>query len=269
MNDPRITTGDSSPAELAAIEAALGDLAIDPPENADAITEIVIEANPENDVIVMDEHQAIELEAALARDESYEEQTATSDMVTEVPTAAEAAATPSTVAPAAKKARAASTPRVARDLSSLPAEAFVLTTEIPADLEANKTAVIGSQPTQKKIAEKFENILMSVAAGKTPSTYTMDCYRILKAKGEVTQGELVTALQGITRKDGSKTYGEGTARSQAGQIMTLFAALKIATRSGQKLTLNPDSMLAVALDRLSAPPAATAAPAATSPEAAA
>ncbi len=38
--------------------------------------------------------------------------------------------------------------------------------------------------------------------------------------------------------------GDGTARSQTGQIMALFAAVKIADRIGQTLTLRADSTLA-------------------------
>jgi hypothetical protein len=50
----------------------------------------------------------------------------------------------------------------------------------------------------------------------------------------------------------SKGMGEGTARSQAGQIMALFPALMIATRDGRSLKVNPKSVLTEALDILSA-----------------
>jgi hypothetical protein len=181
------------------------------------------------------------LETEIAKTEAYEEQEASGDVNTEpTPAAAEAPKKE-------RKAKAAGTPRVERDLSKLPADAFVLTTDIPADLEANKVAVMGTRPNQKKIAEKFENVLLAVAANRKPSTYVMDCFAILQAKGEVTSGDLVAAL----KADG---YSDGTARSQVGQIMALFPVLKIAERTTRSsLKLNPDSMIAGALkDMLSA-----------------
>lgn len=139
----------------------------------------------------------------------------------------------------AKKAKATKPPSVprVRSVADLDAGAFVLTTDEPADLEANKLAVLATRPTQKKIAEKFDNVLISAAAGKAPSTFVVDCFKILDTKKEVSSSELVAALL----LDG---YSDGTARSQAGQIMALFDVLKIADRSAMKLTLRKDSTLA-------------------------
>jgi hypothetical protein len=165
-------------------------------------------------------------------------------------------AQPEPAAPAkAPRAPKAAKPRVARiSVDSLPVDAFVLTTDIPADLDANKAAVIRACPAQKKVQEKFENLLVSIHQGKAPSTYIMDCFRALEAKGgQITSLDLVAALKGTSLKNGSKTYSEGTARSQVGQIMALFPALKIATRAGNQLTLNPDSLLVEALRGFDAP----------------
>ncbi|MCP1539971.1 hypothetical protein [Methylorubrum extorquens] len=163
---------------------------------------------------------------------------------------------PEAVAPAAPaKKKAAATPKKERtariSVESLPVDAFVLTSDIPDDLEANKIAVLRACPAQKKVKEKFDNILTSIHQGKAPSTYIMDCFRFLVAKGgEITSLDLVAALRSTNLKNGASTYSEGTARSQVGQIMALFPALKIAARDGNKLTLNADSLLAEALKGL-------------------
>lgn len=145
--------------------------------------------------------------------------------------------------PAEKKPRApkaAGAPKVERDLAALPRETFVLLTsqndDDHFDLDTNKTAVLALRPTQKKIADKFDNLFAAVNAGRDPSVYVTACLKTLVAKGTVTTNDLVTALT-------ESKYTIGTARSQAGQVMTLFATLKIGTRSGQTLTLNPDSLL--------------------------
>lgn len=145
-------------------------------------------------------------------------------------------------APKEKKTRAtkAAAPKVERDLAALPREAFVLLTsqndDDHFDLDANKTAVLALRPTQKKVADKFDNLFVAVNAGRDPSVYVTACLKTLVAKGTVTTNDLVTALT-------ESKYTIGTARSQAGQVMALFATLKIGMRSGQTLTLNPDSLL--------------------------
>jgi hypothetical protein len=154
-----------------------------------------------------------------------------------------------------KKAAAAKEPRV-RDLASLAAEHFVLYTDWAGlDLEANKSVVIANRPDQKKIAEKFDNIFLALAAGKEPSVYTMACFRYLFAHGTATQTDLVAALKASKVKNekiakGGNTYNDGTARSQVGQMMVLFNTLGIATRERQTLTLRSDSLLAEKLAKL-------------------
>ena len=153
-----------------------------------------------------DEH-AIEqaAETAAIREEVYAS-APVSDVVDSVPTPA-----PEKMRKA-KSASATKTPKIERDLSSLPDATFALTTGD----EPNKSAVLALRPTQKKIAEKFENLFISLNAGRQPSVYTMVCYRAAKAApGAIKMADLVAALQ-------ASGYSTGTARSQAGQIATLF-----------------------------------------------
>lgn len=116
---------------------------------------------------------------------------------------------------------------------------------------ALRIMVIRRRPEQVKVAEKFDNTLLALAAGRLPSTYTVDCYRVLKATGRTTSNALAAALTAASKKqDVSATYTIGTARSQAGQFMALAPALMIAKRDGKELVLNPDSVIAMALDAL-------------------
>ena len=57
-----------------------------------------------------------------------------------------------------KKATKSAAPKIERDLTVLPDAAFTLTV----GEEPNKSAVIGMRPTQKKIAEKFENLFQAL-----------------------------------------------------------------------------------------------------------
>lgn len=207
-------------------------------EISDAIDAIEVESVivPEIEVEVEaadeDAHDAIanEIDMEEQRDAIYAEQPADNTSLD----------APAPAAP--KKARAASTgvARARTAVADLGEDNFVLTTDIPDDLAANKAAVLKACPEQKKVREKFENLLVSIAGSRAPSTYTVICFKALIAKGEVTGAELTAALT-------SSGLGEGTARSQSGQLMALFPAVKIATRAGNKLTINPDSMLVNAL----------------------
>lgn len=232
--------------DLAMINDALADLEIEQIAEGGVEEMIVDEVIEETEEV--DETIEAALESSIERADAYEAQDAGAEIMDPPAGAPEPEA--EAKAPKTRKAAGTGTPRVARDVSALPEEAFVLTTDVPADLAANKAAVLASRPLQKKIAEKFDNMLAAVSAGRKPSTYVCDCFRILQAKGEVTSTELVAGLRAITRKDGVQTYTEGTARSQAGQIMSLFATLKIATREKHTLKLNPDSTLAMALKDL-------------------
>jgi hypothetical protein len=167
-------------------------------------------------------------------------------------------------APAAakeKKVRKASTkvagtPRATKDLSAIDAGVFVLEDMAVAviGLEANKLAVLAAVPKQKKVAEKFENVIRSLSVNKRPSVYVMACFDVLQASatGEATSSDLVGALKAASSRSGSG-YSQGTAAAQTGQIMVLFDHLKIAKRDGQKLTLDRDAPMT---KRLAALPAA-------------
>jgi hypothetical protein len=142
-----------------------------------------------------------------------------------------------------KRSSAPKEPRAPRSAESLPDAMFVLTEDDDAaNAAALKTAVLAARPTQKKVEEKFHNLLTSIAAGKKPSVYTWEAYQLLRDKGEMRTAELVAAF--------NKRYSLGTSRSQAGQIMNLFANLKIGVRSGNVLAFNAKSTLAAKLDAL-------------------
>lgn len=165
----------------------------------------------------------------IAKHEAYASQEVTTGGVE---TVAAAAGAPK------EKSKTASEPRKPRDLSSLPNEAFILTNgAAPEDLAANKAAVIAAMPAIKKVAEKYENVLSCLSVGKLPSVYVVSCFKLLREKGTVHSVDLVAQLK-------AQKYSDGTARSQVGQIMALFPLLKIAERSGQTLTINPNSKLA-------------------------
>lgn len=196
-----------------------------------------------------------EADAALAtmKEEVYKEQADGSSVTLEGEAAA--ATTAATTPAAAPAPRAPKAPKIERDLSALPAEAFVLSIEDATapgfDAEANKVKVLGAKPTQKKIAEKFENLFTALAAGRTPSVYVMDCFKALDARKTMTQAELSQALQkGVTN-----VYSAGTANSQAGQIGVLFPLVGIVKKDGKNLVLNEDSTIVLALRKLLAPTA--------------
>lgn len=254
-------------AEAEAVMAALSDLAFESTEVAQEeiigdetvvavgdeaiIEELKIEAHDEEFLDDLDLH--------IKRQEAYESQTATEMPDIEATRLANEADAPIKVVKvrgASKTPRAASTtPRVKSDLASIDARVFQLSDLVTYDatgLEENKATVIASRPTQVKIAEKFDNLFMALNANRKPSTYVMQAYQALAAKGEMTSVEIVAAFK-------AAGLGDGTAQSQAGQIMVLFAVTGIAKRDGQKLTLLAESTVAKRLTDLLAPPAVTVA----------
>lgn len=199
-----------------------------------------------------------ELEATVgaldAKEAAYAGQEASGDMTTEAPAASAPAKAASAKTPKAPKE---SKPRVS--LETLDADNFALVVD-DAERDANelKAEVLATKPKAVKIAEKFENLLIAVAQGKAPSVYTMLCFEALVEKGVVTSADFVAKITGTAKGDGT-TYGLGTARSQSQQLMALFPTLKIAIKDGAKLRLNEDSLLAIRLKEIMAPPAAAAA----------
>ena len=93
----------------------------------------------------------------------------------------------------------------------------------------------------KKVQEKAVNIIAVGVKGGNLSNYTRIALDRLLKKGKVSSAELVETF--VT----DSGYTEGTARSQAGQMMQLFPMVGIASRDGKNLTLNKDSVLASAL----------------------
>lgn len=239
MSDKTIAiTEQLSGAAVVEIEDILADFDAEPAEEIPAIEEIE-ELATEN--IQVD----AEIEAALAiedaKGEAYSETVVEETAVASVPT--EKVEKP-------RKARAAATakPKAAplvRDLSALPLKFFELEDGDDVDEDYRK-AVLDRRPSQKKVAEKFDNLFIAMAHGKAPSTYVTDLFKILDAKKEVDSKTLIDGMMNLTTKVGTKSekYNEGTARSQVGQIMQLFPLVGIATRDGNRLMINHNSTVA-------------------------
>lgn len=237
--DKSVEMDATSVASLEALDLALEDLDLDAVE--DVVEEAVVAEQEEiKEVLAEDTLQELDRQIEIA--ESYEAQTA-------VP-----GGDPSTKPAAASgrrsgAARKAAAPRTPRDLNSVPAEFFQLDeSQAGEDPESIKVATIALKPTQVKVAEKFENLFTSLSVGKAPSTYVMIAFKLLDANKTVTSMDIVAAYK-------ASGLGEGTARSQSGQIMNLFSNVGIATRSGQTLTLAATSTLAKRLRSLTTPAA--------------
>lgn len=227
-----------------AIDAALDDLFLEEIEASEAVTDAaeIIEEPVEE---LSDEEERV-LAAEITKSEAYEGQELDSAAIEIDP---ESLKKPSKVKKprAAKAAKAPRTPKsekavVVRDLRSLPPEAFVTTPEAPSDLEANKEAILSSLPTQKKVKEKVENLLISLHAGRKPSVYTLEVFKALNVMGTASSRKLVEVLVSTPSRSGS-FYSNGTANAQVGQMMIAFDKLGIAKRNGQELTLIEDSPL--------------------------
>ncbi|UKL15001.1 hypothetical protein hairong_096 [Pseudomonas phage hairong] len=88
----------------------------------------------------------------------------------------------------------------------------------------------------KKIGEKVVNLFASIAKGANLSTYTRIAIDLLVKDREITSKTLKD--QYIARP-----YSEGTASSQATQMMKLLPLLGIAHKEAGKLVLNDSSLL--------------------------
>jgi hypothetical protein len=186
-----------------------------------------------------------DLEEEVGKLEAYEGMTADGPDMTLDAAAELAAKVDETKAKKAKapKAPRVAKPRVEKDLKSLPLEVFALKDGDPAT-EAHRDAVLATMPAQKKIAEKFENIFQSLAAGKLPSVYTVSVVKILadNPTKNFTVKELCKALEEATTLRGS-VCGPSTSSSQVGQMNVLMPLLNIAVRDGKSLRINADSPL--------------------------
>lgn len=100
---------------------------------------------------------------------------------------------------------------------------------------------ITSQVTQIKVKEKVTNLLHGVLTGGSISVYTAIALEELK-KAYLEEREL--SSHDIRKAYEAKGYKSGTVNAQAGQMMTLFPALKMATRDARStLKPNPNSVL--------------------------
>lgn len=243
-----------SATDMSEIDNLLGDLEISGSDDDleelieavdQAVADVVVES-PEIDTslddLTLDESDLRKVEATIERQEAYAEQESA---------IAAAPATTQTVVKASKTPRAPATPRVARDLNSVAPEYFLLeVSSVPlndAELDQVKADTLKLIPVQKKVAEKFENLFTSLASGRAPSTFIVMAFNLLEKTGTMSSTELVAAYKMIGAKSDTEGYNEGTARSQAGQIMNLFDTVKIATRTKQSLELNANSAVAVKL----------------------
>lgn len=239
MAGTAMTTVKKSASDVESVEALLDDLDLgDLPTEIEALDEAVEEVIVE-DTEVLEHEELRDLELASVRDEAYEEQESEVDTAASVEETSETAKAKTTKVVKAKSSSPVSrTPRV--DLSSMASFNFVLEGDVDAmsdeDKDAAKVATLALMPKQKKIAEKFENLFQALSLGKLPSVYVVQAFKLLDSKKTMSSADLVAHFKG--------SYKQGTAMSQAGQIMNLFDAVKIATRSKNSLTLNADSVLA-------------------------
>lgn len=249
-----VTLAGSTAAQL---DDLLDDLELDGLDGAeisDEVEEIVLEGEvivEANGVVTDDDLETVDLvdlEMNIDREEGYAAQESELT-ISEKP--AEAVAQAKVKPTSTKAPRAPAGPRTPRDMASLDAKVFVLegdaTSMDTSDLDANKAAVMAALPSQKKIAEKFENLFAALHAGKQPSVYVVQAFKLLDAKKTVTGADITTLFKA--------SYKQGTAQSQSGQIMTLFEVTKIATRQRNTLVLNDNSTVAERLREILKPAA--------------
>ncbi|MFA9261854.1 MAG: hypothetical protein ACEQSB_00640 [Undibacterium sp.] len=229
-----------APVDIASIEAALQGLEMEDIGeeiigDEEQFTDESVDVAAEIDDLDLSDMAAIETE--IERQASYAAQTSEIDASANTAPAAKAVKTKKEKT--VKTTGAAPSPRVERDLASISAEFFVLDkndTDVDS-FEAIKTSTLGAMPTQKKVAEKFENLFSRISVGSKPSSYVCDIFPLLTSKGMITSADIVAAFI-------ARGLGMGTAQSQSGQIMSLFPAVGLATRANNVLTRNPDSKIA-------------------------
>lgn len=89
----------------------------------------------------------------------------------------------------------------------------------------------------KKVGEKAVNLIAHLQGSATLSVYTVIAIEMLVKDGKLTQRDLVNRYL-------DRPYSLGTSRSQAGQMMQLLPALKIAKKTGRgELELDPNSVI--------------------------
>lgn len=146
-------------------------------------------------------------------------------------------------AAAKTKVKRASTPRASRDLTALPDAVFQrYATSTAAD---DKTETLTNKPKQIKVVEKLDNLFFSLHAGTTPQRYTADAFRFLCDRGTITTGDLVKFYMTLSSSNkNNDTVAESTARSQTGQMFSLFPHLGIAKNTAKStITVDKDSLI--------------------------
>lgn len=111
------------------------------------------------------------------------------------------------------------------------AKVAMLTSGTPGDIGELSATVDG---LAKKVGDKAINLLRYADNPSKLQSYTLLGLLHLESEKSITSISLVAMLV-------AKGYTEGTARSQANQLMSLFPALKVADRSGKVLSLREDS----------------------------
>lgn len=221
------------------------DALIDMHDSGEVVEEVIEKtvedhSTPGGEIIELTDDEEAILTAEIAKQEVYENTAAdeSGDIATLEPAAP--SPTPSTPrVPKVSRATKTSGARV-RSLDDVAAEHFVLSNDFAGDLDANKKLVISARPSQIKVADKFDNVFLSLANKTLPSAFVTLQFKFLAEKETATTKELVALLQ-------AAGYKEGTARAQVGQITTLFPILGIATRSGSTLHLRENSQIAETL----------------------
>lgn len=226
---------DQALEELEALTSEDEEIIAEAEAEVEAAEDAIVEAADDEELA---DDELADLELAVDRAEAYEAQDAEEDEVKTQP-----------VNPKRRKSSsgssAASKSKTPRDMASVEAKHFVLQADVSKmsekQMEDCKTSVIATTPKQKKVADKFENLFISMQRGVAPSKYVVAAYDLLKAKGSMTTADLIAHFK-------STGLGEGTARSQSGQIKVLFQVTGIANLSGKELTLTKGSNIAKYLD---------------------
>lgn len=110
-----------------------------------------------------------------------------------------------------------------------------------AELQAKVDEVLASIDAcgQKKVQEKCVILFSWMKNGGTLNEVMKRAFKVLARDGEITTGDKGNLIGELL----SKPYSPGTARAQAGQIVSLFPMLKITTKEKGKLVANPNSMI--------------------------
>lgn len=120
------------------------------------------------------------------------------------------------------------------ELLTLDKRDYDLSDEERFDKRMNTLQEIDGAP--KKIGEKVTNLFAAVARGAILSNYTRIAIEHLNKDGELTSKSLRDLYL-------ARPYSPGTASSQCTQMMKLLPLLGMATRSGDRLTMNEHSLI--------------------------